>query len=772
MPELKSVWKILIVDDDDSYHTSAKQTLKNISYKNRTIEFLDAYSAEEAVGIIEKHPDIAIVLLDIVLETEHAGLHLIHRIRGDSNNRYCSIIVQAGEFVNPTEEELATQYEINGIITKSRSSDTRLKTVIITNLRAVETLRTVASTRRQFENNAYEMLIETMNEGIASVDLEENITFVNAVACKIFGYSKDELLKMNLRQLTTEEDFDKIRTQTSIRKQGDSGQYNLHIVKKSGEERILRLNATPLFSYDGLFQGTMAVFDDITEQKRAERALIESYERFETVLDSIEAIIYVADMDSYELLFVNKYTKDMMGDIVGSICWKALQKDKKGPCEFCTNKFLLEEGKPTGIYSWEFQNPVTNRWYHIQDRAIKWIDDRYVRLEIATDITKVKETEEALRESEEKFRFLAENTNDVIWVMDKNGRFRYISPAVEKLRGYTPEEVIQQKPEEMLTPDSLKKVEKAMAEVFAYIDMGQRQREAVTLDLQQPCKDGNVIWTEAVITLIFDDNGQFVFFLGASRDISKRRQVEEALRESEQQLREINASKDKFFSIIAHDIRNPLGVMIGYTDMLLSYYKEFKSKDILDSLTTINRASKELLNLLENLLTWARSQTGRIDFEPQSENLSFMVNDAIVLQKEAARAKQILLSADIDASLEVFVDEQMLKTILRNLLSNAIKFTREGGTVTISSKIVAEFVQVTVSDSGVGIEPGILDTLFRIDISHSTPGTNQEKGSGLGLILCKEFVATHGGDIWIESEVDVGSTFSFTIPRYKLQGLD
>lgn len=180
---------------------------------------------------------------------------------------------------------------------------------------------------------------------------------------------------------------------------------------------------------------------EVAVRKKAEIALTESHERLLTVLNSLDAIVYVADITTHEILFINKYTKDIFGDIEGKICWQALQSGQSGPCSFCSNdKLLTSEGRPAGTYRWEFLNTISHRWYYIQDRAIYWVDSRIVRMEIATDITERKQTEEALRKSEQQVRTLLNSTAEAIYGLNTEGNCTFCNPSCLRLLGYEKEE--------------------------------------------------------------------------------------------------------------------------------------------------------------------------------------------------------------------------------------------------------------------------------------------------------------------------------------------
>jgi signal transduction histidine kinase len=230
-------------------------------------------------------------------------------------------------------------------------------------------------------------------------------------------------------------------------------------------------------------------------------------------------------------------------------------------------------------------------------------------------------------------------------------------------------------------------------------------------------------------------------------------------------LEEVNKTKDKFFSIIAHDLKNPFNTLIGYSDILKSDFREYGQDEIYQQLNIIYDTSVNGYNLLENLLKWSQTQTDKIVFEPVKIKLHEIVQSCIDDIENQSQFKDIDINNDIPENYHIIADENLLKTILRNLINNAIKFTNRNGMVSISLYKDDKVTEISVKDTGIGISESELQNLFKIDKIYSKPGTNKEKGSGLGLILCKEFVEKHGGKIWVESELEIGSVFKFTIPK-------
>lgn len=229
-------------------------------------------------------------------------------------------------------------------------------------------------------------------------------------------------------------------------------------------------------------------------------------------------------------------------------------------------------------------------------------------------------------------------------------------------------------------------------------------------------------------------------------------------------LMESNATKDKFFSIIAHDLRNPLGSFSQTTKSLFEDYNDFTEDDRKKYLELMKKSADNIYSLLGNLLDWSRSQQGTIPFNPTEFDFRILASNTLQIISLSANIKKIALKNNIHENVIVLADPNLITTVLRNLLSNAIKFTPENGIISINSELNNGNAIFSVKDNGIGMSKETIDKLFRIDINVTTLGTSKERGTGLGLILCKEFISKHGGKIWVESEVGVGSTFFFTLP--------
>lgn len=310
--------------------------------------------------------------------------------------------------------------------------------------------------------------------------------------------------------------------------------------------------------------------------------------------------------------------------------------------------------------------------------------------------------------------------------------------------------------------------------------------DLILLDIQMPEMDGFEVCKSLKSNILTKDIP--VIFLSAVTDIEKvvtgfeigavdyitkpfrmnellsRVATHVELKRSREKLIELNATKDKFFNIIAHDLRNPFSSIMGSSEMLVNYDDKLSPEKKLNYAKRIFSSATNAYKLLENLLVWARSQTGKIEFIPVKSNSVDFISEIISLSEVSCHSKNISLSYTGIKYLEIWADVNMFKTILRNLVGNAIKYTPKNGWIEIRSEIVSNEIQFEVVDSGIGLDPVQIKKLFLINEVSSTPGTENETGTGLGLMLCKEFVEKHKGKIWVESELGNGSRFIFTIP--------
>ena len=242
-------------------------------------------------------------------------------------------------------------------------------------------------------------------------------------------------------------------------------------------------------------------------------------------------------------------------------------------------------------------------------------------------------------------------------------------------------------------------------------------------------------------------------------------QINVKLTDSEQNLMALNATKDKFFSIIAHDLKNPFNALLGFSELLERNYDNLTKTEIKEYINVIYESSQSLFKLLDNLLQWSRTQTGSITYNPEQFQLLPIINQEIAYNQFIADKKKITIKVLVDQSITAFADKNIISTVIRNLVNNAIKFTNNNGRVEVWAREVKNEVEISITDTGIGIDTEDIDKLFKLNSSVSNKGTANEEGTGLGLLLCKEFIERNNGKIWVKSNKGKGSTFYFTLPK-------
>lgn len=379
----------------------------------------------------------------------------------------------------------------------------------------------------------------------------------------------------------------------------------------------------------------------------------------------------------------------------------------------------------------------------------------------ATDITERKNYEEALRKSEEKFRKIFESSGIGIATLAPDGHFSKVNSSFCEILGYTEADLIGMNFRNITHPGDIEKSIEITKELLK-----NELIEGKSIEKRYLHKNGDIVWALTTISLIRDIDNKPQFFIAQVQNITKRKKSEEQLIKYTEELKLLNASKDKFFSIISHDLRSPFNSLLGLTEYISHSYDEMTPQDIRGSISSIYNSSKQVYGLILNLLEWSMIQSGRITVDRSLINLKELGNEIKNLYEEAANQKQLELSININEEIFIYADKYMIDTIIRNFVSNSIKFTNSGGKIIVKGIINGDNAEVSVTDTGIGISLENQKNLFRIDEQLRRDGTANEKGTGLGLILCKEFAEKNGGVVWVESEVGKGSRFSVTLPRY------
>lgn len=523
--------------------------------------------------------------------------------------------------------------------------------------------------------------------------------------------------------------------------------------------------------WDSITSDQLALADhpQVVEKVRSRRACfeeIESLNLFNGLLKKVPVGIYIVCIrEGMQMNFeyvsdkwceIHKIKReDALADI--SIVHQMIHKDD------IENFLKLNEevARSKKNFLWEGRFIIDGKvlWFRIESAPFNYANEDYRWYGVVQDITESKLTELAIRQSEQNFRTLSNLAKIMICIVSVTNRekFVYVNEEWCRVHEYSKKEARELKPISVLTPESYKRV----------MDFADKRARGIKVptgyEITIVTKTGKQKKVDLSSTIV-DFNGERVF-LTTGLDITEYKKLLREIRENEATLRELNAQKDKFFSIIAHDLKNPFNGILGISELLLEQINEKDYTGIDEYASLIRQSSKSAFELLNNLLEWARAQTGKVVYAPKIFNLSKLIEENIALLKSNADQKDITIGKAMPEGINTFADEQMISTILRNLISNGIKFTHKGGEIRIAVEQTEKEIIISVADNGIGIESERIQDFFRIDKNTSTPGTNNEEGTGLGLILCKEFVGKHNGKIWVESMRGRGSVFYFTLPN-------
>jgi PAS domain S-box-containing protein len=418
--------------------------------------------------------------------------------------------------------------------------------------------------------------------------------------------------------------------------------------------------------------------------------------------------------------------------------WNTISKGESWTGEFCNKK-------KNGEYYWESATiaPIKND----KNEIVNYIA-------IKEDITARRKVEMALKDSEARWNFALEGSGDGVWDWNMITDEVFFSKQWKAMLGYEEHEIVNKLTEweKRVHPDDIQKCYKDIKEHV------QEKKAVYVNEHRMMHKNGEYIWILDRGKIIErTPGGEPARMIGTHTDITIRKKNEE-------DLCELNATKDKLFSIIAHDLINPFGNIINLSEIILSTYDKCSPEKIKQGIEMINSSGQKAYDLLSNLLEWARIQRSKVNVSPEKFNLCELTNEVMHLLEGNAKTKQIQLVNNVPADFYVTADMHMISTVIRNLVSNAIKFTPRQGSVKINAKKTGREKLLEVADTGVGIDKSKIETLFTIDKSKSTRGTDGEAGTGLGLILCKEFVEKNKGRIEIESSPGEGTVFKVFLP--------
>jgi len=502
---------------------------------------------------------------------------------------------------------------------------------------------------------------------------------------------------------------------------------------------------------------------DITDRKHAEEALRISERQYRDMFYKNTAIKLIIDPVRGDILHANEAASKFYGYPVDKLVSMNINQINTLQAEQITAEMTLALSERRKYF--DFRHRLASgevRDVEVYSGPIEYGGNTRL-YSIIHDVTDRKRAQALLVQLNWRLESIVESTRIGTWEWNIQTGEAVFNERWAQIIGYSLDELAPVSINTWQTlshPDDLKNSTKFLERHFS------GELPYYNFDCRMKHKDGHWVWVlDRGRVVKRTEDGKPLIMFGTHSDITERKKVEETLRMNEAELLRINAEKDKFFSIIAHDLRSPFNGFLGLTEIMVEGLSGMTRDEIQQMAVLIRKSALNLFSLLGNLLEWSRMQRGLMGVLPSSFLLMPKISESMVLVKDAADNKEILISYLIPGDLKVFTDGNMLGGILRNLVTNAVKFTPKGGIIVISARsIPGNLVEISVRDTGIGMSKGLIDDLFRLDVNTGRKGTDGESSTGLGLMICKDFIEKNGGKLYIESEVGKGSDFKFTVP--------
>jgi len=528
--------------------------------------------------------------------------------------------------------------------------------------------------------------------------------------------------------------------------------------KAESETQLVKL----LQEYDSL---KTSYEKDITERKQAEEALAHEQYLMNAIMNNFPDHIYFKDRES-RFIRINKSLSKIFGlndpaQAIGKTDFDFFTKEHAQQA-YEDEKNIIRTGKMLSIEEKETHPDGSETW--VSTVKLPLYDDEgniIGTFGISKDITDKQSLENENLFKQLLLENIIENIPDQVYYKDRNSKFVLCNTPVALLAGCTSEKDLLGKSDFDFHPHHL--AQQYYNDEQAIMDKGEK-----LLDYEEQVinkKTGELHWNLSSKVPVRDAGGKVIGLAGINRDITARKKTEEEINLKNELLVTFNAEKDKFFSIIAHDLKGPLSAFLDATQILIKEIQNMSLEEIKDITINMKDSASNIYGLLENLLEWSRLKRGMMNFNPEIINVKRITTECLKVLKESASKKEIKITSYLPDNIEIYADSHMLETVVRNLVSNAIKFTPKSGEISLTATATeGNTIEIKVSDNGIGMPGALIYKLFLLNEKTNRLGTEGELSSGLGLLLCKEFIDKHGGKIWVESEEGKGSTFSFTIP--------
>jgi len=759
--------KVLIIED-------------SIAQSQRIASFLDrnkyqvhfAYSGKEALDfLLTDKPYFNLVLVDYHLPDIN-GIEIIKKVN-ETGIHYSFIFITADKTLDTVVK--AMKAGASHFIQKNSELKDDLPPIL--EKVYADYLSKIAQVEIDNQLNILWAGIEQSGSTIVITDLEGNIEYANKRFTATTGYTLKEAKGQNPRILKSGDKPQKYYQElwNSITK-GKTWKGEFINKRKNGELFYEEAIISPIKNKKDEIIKYMAVKDDITARKQIENELKVKNDQLyfdklllEQIINTIPNPMFVKDADLKYSLCNSSFAQNILSiskdEIIGKSVFDISPKQ-------LADKYHISdlEVKNNELNYQEYESKVkfTDGTLHnivFYKARLQNQDNSFAGIVgIMLDITQRKKHELELACSKESLKKAQEIGNIGHWDYDVLNDSMYMSEQMYKIYELDRETF---KPSlakiiALIHPEDRDLVVNSYKESFIQTPFFEITHKVITYN-------GNLKYIKDSVETFFDQNKKAIRIIGNVQDITDLKLQELALIENQQvinnyaqELEKQNNDKDRFISILAHDLRNPLGAMLGFSDLLSNNARKYSIDKIEKQAYIINQTANKTFELLEELLLWSKSQLGKLPFKPQNHLFEAICQK--IIKDFKTNIKNIQIDCVANEPIHITADLNMFKTIVRNLVSNAIKFTNPYGAITLSATKEHDKAIITVSDTGVGIPEEIIHKLWDYTQTYTTVGTDGERGTGLGLALCKDFVEKHGGNIWVESQLEVGSDFKFTMP--------
>lgn len=714
-------------------------------YVNHKFTELTGFTYQEAT-----HPDFD---LDITL-TPKSKLIMEERNRKRQNNEYLDptyrfeIIDKLGKIhqveISTVKIIIEDNWEILGII-RDITEQTEVKNAL------------------EWEKTYFENLYSSVPYGIVLVDEFDNVLDINKAFAGMFGFNLDEMKGKQINEFIVPDFL--MKEGSFLTKKITAGEtIEIETVRKHKDKKLIhvRIIGKQTFTPDGKML-VFGIYQDISERVAFNNQLNQQKLYFEQLFQAIPyGIILVGPDNSIQDCnegFINIFGYSFAELLYGFDFSAFIPAELEQEAEEITKR--VNQGEKVYIETKRLHKDGNIVYVAITAKLLKRNDEESKIMAIFQDISDRKSAEKDLEFERRLMDSLLDNLPDTIYFKDTDSKFIRVNRAQADVLGVnSPNDAVGKSDIDFFNDEHGEFTKIEEKKIF---ETGERQ-----ISVQEHVKTAKGWrWFTSTKVPIYDNDHRVVGLAGLSRDISEIKEMEAILIEREENLRKLNAEKDKLFSIIAHDLRSPFNAFLMLTEMLTDDSMTLDVKESHSLIDSIHKSAVNLYDLLENLLSWSMLQRGLSEFEPVELHLRTIVQSSIDAIGSSTRSKFINVELDVSEDLNVIADQRMLSSILRNLISNAVKFTPRDGKISIHAKIEQNNeVVISITDTGIGMSIELQNRLFSFE-TRGRKGTEGEPSSGLGLIMVKDFITKHQSQLKIQSEVNQGSTFSFSLKLAK-----